>query len=140
MGGMISFGEELSSLFSPGTHGSTFAGNPLGAAAALATIGVIEDEGLVQCAEARGEQLRTDLRATDNPLFEQVRGRGLLNAIVLKRPCAHAAVDWALEHGLIVNACAPNVLRLAPPLVVSEQEVNEAVVILSQLPDDLPDD
>lgn len=140
MGGMISFGEELSSLFSPGTHGSTFAGNPLGAAAALATIGVIEDEGLVQCAEARGEQLRTDLRATDNPLFEQVRGRGLLNAIVLKRPCAHAAVDWALEHGLIVNACAPNVLRLAPPLVVSEQEVNEAVAILSQLPDDLPDD
>ena len=140
MGGMISFGEELSSLFSPGTHGSTFAGNPLGAAAALATIGVIEDEGLVQCAEARGEQLRTDLRAADNPLFEQVRGRGLLNAIVLKRPCAHAAVDWALEHGLIVNACAPNVLRLAPPLVVSEQEVNEAVVILSQLPDDLPDD
>lgn len=140
MGGMISFGEELSSLFSPGTHGSTFAGNPLGAAAALATIGVIEDEGLVQCAEARGEQLRTDLRATDNPLFEQVRGRGLLNAIVLKHPCAHAAVDWALEHGLIVNACAPNVLRLAPPLVVSEQEVNEAVVILSQLPDDLPDD
>lgn len=140
MGGIISFGEELSSLFSPGTHGSTFAGNPLGAAAALATIGVIEDEGLVQCAEARGEQLRTDLRATDNPLFEQVRGRGLLNAIVLKRPCAHAAVDWALEHGLIVNACAPNVLRLAPPLVVSEQEVNEAVAILSQLPDDLPDD
>ncbi|RSX48872.1 acetylornithine aminotransferase [Bifidobacterium castoris] len=140
MGGMISFGEELSSLFSPGTHGSTFAGNPLGAAAALATIGVIEDEGLVQRAEVRGEQLRADLRATDNPLFGQVRGRGLLNAIVLKRPCAHAAVDWALEHGLIINACAPDVIRLAPPLVVSEQEVNEAVAILSQLPDGLPDD
>ena len=140
MGGMISFGEELSSLFSPGTHGSTFAGNPLGAAAALATIGVIADEGLVQCAEVRGEQLSTDLRATDTPLFKLVRGRGLLNAIVLKRPCAHAAVDWALEHGLIVNACAPDVIRLAPPLVVSEQDVNDAVAILAQLPEDLPND
>lgn len=140
MGGMISFGEGLSSLFSPGTHGSTFAGNPLAAAAALATIGVIEDEGLVQRAEVRGEQLRTDLRATDNPLFAQVRGRGLLNAIVLKRPCAHAAVDWALEHGLIINACAPDVIRLAPPLIVSEQDVNEAVAILAMLPEDLPED
>lgn len=90
------------------THGSTFAGNLLGAAAGLATIGVIEREDLLVNAEARGEQLRRQIRACGNPLFESVRGRGLLNAIVLTHPCAHAAMDWALEHGLIINAVAPN--------------------------------
>ena len=137
MGGMISFGEELSALFSPGTHGSTFAGNPLGAAAALATIGVIEREGLVAQANERGEQLRTGIMATDNPLFASVRGRGLLNAIVLTRPCAHAAVGWALDHGLIINAPSPTVLRLAPPLIASEQDINEAIGILALMPNDL---
>ena len=137
MGGMISFGEELSALFSPGTHGSTFAGNPLGAAAALATIGVIEREGLVAQTNERGEQLRTGIMATDNPLFASVRGRGLLNAIVLTRPCAHAAVGWALDHGLIINAPSPTVLRLAPPLIASEQDINEAIGILALMPNDL---
>lgn len=139
MGGMIAFGEELSALFSPGTHGSTFAGNPLGAAAGLATIGIIEDEGLLKNAQERGEQLRKGIRECGNPLFEQVRGRGLLNAIVLTHPCAHAAMEWALAHGLIVNAVAPNALRLAPPLVVTEQDVDQAVHILAQIPSNLQD-
>lgn len=140
MGGMISFGEELSSLFSPGRHGSTFAGNPLGAAAALATIQVISDEGLVQAAQTRGVRLREGIMALDNPLFVSVRGRGLLNAIALEHPCAHAAMNWALEHGLIINACNESTLRLAPPLVVSEQEIDEALTILNQMPSDLPND
>lgn len=140
MGGMIAFGEELSALFSPGTHGSTFAGNPLGAAAGLATIGVIEDEELLKNAQERGEQLRNGIRECGNPLFEQVRGRGLLNAIVLTHPCAHAAMEWALAHGLIVNAVAPNALRLAPPLVVTEQDIDQAVHILAQIPSNLSDD
>lgn len=140
MGGMIAFGDELSALFSPGTHGSTFAGNPLAAAAALATLDVIEQDGLLDNTEARGEQLREGIMATGNPLFEYVRGRGLLNAIQLTHPCAHAAMTWALEHGLIVNAVSADALRLAPPLIVSEQDVDEAVSILAGLPDDLPDD
>lgn len=140
MGGMIAFGEELSALFSPGTHGSTFAGNPLGAAAGLATIGVIEDEGLLKNTQERGEQLRNGIRECGNPLFEQVRGRGLLNAIVLTHPCAHATMEWALAHGLIVNAVAPNALRLAPPLVVTEQDIDQAVRILAQIPSNLSDD
>ncbi len=79
--------------------------------------------------------------ASDNPLFEYVRGRGLLNAIAADAmPCAHAAVYWALEHGLIVNAAAPDALRLAPPLIVSEQDVDEAVAILAGIPNDLPND
>lgn len=140
MGGMIAFGSKLSSLFTPGSHGSTFAGNPLGAAAALATIGVIEDEGLVANAEARGEQLRDGIMATGNPLFVSVRGRGLLDAIQLAHPCAHAAMNWALEHGLIVNAVAPDALRLAPPLIVTAQDIDQAVSILAQIPEDLPND
>ena len=87
MGGMIAFGEKLAALFTPGSHGSTFAGNPLGAAAGLATLDVIEDENLVANAEARGEQLRDGIMATGNPLFVSVRGRGLLDAVELKHPC-----------------------------------------------------
>ena len=140
MGGMISFGGKLSALFTPGSHGSTFAGNPLGAAAALATLDTIENEHLVENAEERGEQLRQGIMASGNPLFTSVRGRGLLNAILLSHRCSHAAMNWALEHGLIVNAVAPDALRLAPPLIVSEQEIDEAVSILAKIPADLPND
>ena len=140
MGGMIAFGEKLAALFTPGSHGSTFAGNPLGAAAGLATLGVIEDENLVANAEARGEQLRDGIMATGNPLFVSVRGRGLLDAVELKHPCSHAVMNYCLEHGLIVNAVAPNALRFAPPLIVTAQDVDQALAILKDVPTDLPDD
>ena len=140
MGGMIAFGNKLSALFTPGSHGSTFAGNPLGAAAGVCTLGVIEREHLVDNAEERGRQLREGVMATGNPLFVSVRGRGLLDAIVLAHPCAHAVVNWALEHGLIVNAVAPDAIRLAPPLIVSEHDIDEAVDILQGVPADLNDD
>ena len=140
MGGMIAFGEKLSALFTPGSHGSTFAGNPLGAAAALATLDVIEEEGLVANAEARGNQLRDGLMACGNPLYVSTRGRGLLDAVELAHPCAHAVMNWCLERGLIVNAVRADTLRFAPPLIVSEQDVDEALAILKDVPDDLPDD
>ena len=140
MGGMISFGAKLSALFTPGSHGSTFAGNPLGAAAAMATLETIEEDGLVANAEARGQQLRDGIMACGNPLFVSVRGRGLLDAVELAHPCAHAAMNWALEHGLIVNAVAPDALRLVPPLVVTEQDIDQAISILAKIPTDLPND
>ncbi len=140
MGGMISFGAELSALFTPGSHGSTFAGNPLGAAAALATLEVIEEENLLQNAEARGKQLRDGIEACGNELFVSVRGRGLLDAIELAHPCSHAVMNWALERGLIVNAVAPDAIRLAPPLIVTEQDIDQAIAILAEVPSDLPND
>lgn len=140
MGGMISFGSELSALFTPGSHGSTFAGNPLGAAAALATLEVIEEENLVQNAETRGKQLRDGIEACGNELFVSVRGRGLLDAIELAHPCSHAVMNWALEHGLIVNAVAPDAIRLAPPLIVTEQDIDKAIAILAEVPSDLQND
>ncbi|WEV41403.1 acetylornithine transaminase [Bifidobacterium sp. ESL0682] len=140
MGGMIAFGKPLASLFSPGLHGSTFAGGPLAAAAGLATLQVIEEDELVSNAEVRGQQLRNGIMTCGNPLFVSVRGRGLLNAIQLAHPCSHAAMNWALDHGLIVNAVASDALRLAPPLIVTAADVDEAVSILAQIPSDLPDD
>lgn len=140
MGGLIAFGEQLSDLFTPGSHGSTFAGNPLGAAAALATLTTIEDEGLLGNARRRSAQLRTGIMGTGNGLFQYVRGQGLLLAVQLSHPCAHAAMAWALDNGLIVNAVAPDALRLAPPLIVSAQDVDEAVSILGRIPEDLADD
>lgn len=140
MGGMIAFGQELSDLFTPGSHGSTFAGNPLAAAAAVTTLDVIEHDGLVENAESRGRQLRDMMVHCGNPLVVGVRGRGLLDAVQLSHPCAHAAMEWALDRGLIVNAVAPDALRLAPPLIVSGDDVEEAVAILSGIPVDLEDD
>ncbi|MFR0555781.1 acetylornithine transaminase [Pseudoscardovia radai] len=140
MGGLITFGKRNSSLFTPGSHGSTFAGNPLGCACGIATLDTIESEGLIANAEERGAQLRDALEHCGNPLFASVRGRGLLDAIVLKHPCAHAAANWALEHGLIVNPVAPGALRMAPPLIITAQDVDQAVEVLAAIPDDLPDD
>lgn len=140
MGGLITFGSEVSSLFTPGSHGSTFAGNPLAASAGLATMSIIESEDLIANARERGEQLRSLIENSDNELFVSVRGSGLLNAIELSHPCAHAVVDWALDHGLIVNAVSLRALRLAPPLTVSDGEVQECVTILSRVPSDLADD
>ena len=119
MGGMISFGAKLS---------------------AMATLETIEEDGLVSNAEARGQQLRDGIMACGNPLFVSVRGRGLLDAVELAHPCAHAAMNWALEHGLIVNAVAPDALRLVPPLVVTEQDIDQAISILAKIPADLPND
>ena len=140
MGGMIAFGGKLAALFAPGSHGSTFAGNPLGAAAGLATLNVIEHEHLLANAEARGTQLREGLMACGNPLYVSTRGRGLLDAVELKHPCAHAVMNWCLERGLIVNAVRADALRFAPPLIVSAEDVDEALAILKSVPADLPDD
>jgi acetylornithine aminotransferase len=138
MGGLIVFGGKNAALFTPGSHGSTFAGNPLGAAAGLATLGVMEDDDLIANAEKRGVQLRAGLQNCGNELFDTVRGRGLLNAVTLKRACAHHIVDWALTQGLIVNAVRPDAIRLAPPLIVSAAQIDDAVAILAKTPADLP--
>ena len=97
-------------------------------------------EKLAANAEARGEQLRDGIMATGNPLFVSVRGRGLLDAVELKHPCSHAVMNYCLEHGLIVNAVAPNALRFAPPLIITAQDVDQALAILKDVPTDLPDD
>ena len=134
MGGMITFGPEPSGLLTPGMHGSTFGGNPLGSALALTTLKTIQREGLLEQARQMGERLRAGLADCGNPLYGQVRGRGLLDAVQLRAPCAGDLASWALDHGLIVNAVAPDALRLAPPLIIQADQIDLAVDILSKAP------
>src|SRR5699024_5262567 len=119
VGALITLGEVASAVFGPGNHGTTFGGNPMAAAAGLATIHVIERDGLLQAVRDRGERLRAGIEAlpqggTDAgqaPLVAGVRGRGLLLGIELSEPIAPAVVTEALAAGFIVNAAAPTVVR-----------------------------
>jgi acetylornithine aminotransferase len=120
-------------LLGPGSHGSTFGGNPVAAIAGLAVISVIERDDLLAHATAMGEHLATSVSALEQPLVADVRGRGLLRAIVLQRPIAAAVSDAALDAGFIINAPRPDVLRLAPPLVVSAAQLDTFVAALPDL-------
>ncbi len=124
IGALVTFGA-ASSLFTPGSHGSTFGGNPLGTAVANAVLAEIEDAGLVENAARRGTQLREAIERIDSPLIAGVRGRGLLIGIVLPSPIANAVVAAAQERGLIVNAANPETIRIAPALTIGDAEIAE---------------
>lgn len=110
-------------VFKPGSHGSTFGGNPLACAAALATLETIRDEGLLENALRIGDTIRAGLRARLDALagVREVRGQGLLIGIELDRPCADL-VRQALEQGLLINVTADSVVRLLPSLVMTQAE------------------
>ena len=105
-------------VFQPGTHGSTFGGNPLAAAAALAVIDVIEREGLVARAADLGQRMLQGFRARldGHPAISAIRGQGLMFGIALDRPCGEL-VTAALAAGLLINVTAERVVRLLPPLI-----------------------
>lgn len=124
IGALVTFGA-ASSLFTPGSHGSTFGGNPLGTAVANAVLAEIEDAGLVENAARRGAQLREVIELIESPLITGVRGRGLLIGIVLSSPIANAVVAAAQERGLIVNAANPETIRIAPALTIGDAEIAE---------------
>src|SRR5580693_3434881 len=105
-----------------GDHGSTFGGNPVACAAALAVLDTIEAGGLLQHAAAVGRQLADGLAGTSHPLQAGVRGRGLWLAAVLTRPLAAQAEAAAREAGFLVNAVQPDAVRLAPPLILGEDQ------------------
>ncbi|MBB3038682.1 acetylornithine transaminase [Hoyosella altamirensis] len=111
------------SLMSPGSHGSTFGGNPVCAAAALAVLRAIEEEDLLSHADGLGKLLCAEIEGLGDPLIDHVRGAGLLLGVVLTEPVAHAAETAARNAGFLLNAAQPTVLRLAPPLVITEEQV-----------------
>jgi acetylornithine/N-succinyldiaminopimelate aminotransferase len=119
-------------VLGPGDHATTFGGNPVVCAAANAVLRTIEEEGLLATAGARGRRLAEALRGLvgDAPHAAGVRGRGLLLGLELDAPVAADVVAACRERSLLVNAVAPDVLRLAPPLTVSRQEVDQAVGVL----------
>jgi acetylornithine/N-succinyldiaminopimelate aminotransferase len=122
-------------LLGPGTHGSTFGGNPVAAIAGLAVMAVIERDGLLDNATAMGEHLVGAILRLGHPLITGVRGRGLLRGITLAAPMAAAVADAALNAGFVINAPSPEVLRLAPPLVITADLLDTFVAALPGLID-----
>lgn len=121
-------------VFTPGTHGSTFGGNPLASAVAIAALDVLEDEKLAERAAALGETLRAALRQIDCPRIVEVRGKGLLNAVVFED--GFEAWDTCLalrDAGLLAKQTHGNIIRFAPPLVISEDELAQAIAIIKQV-------
>ncbi|RPF21987.1 acetylornithine transaminase [Myceligenerans xiligouense] len=134
VGAVIAFGEESARLLGRGQHGSTFGGNPVASAAGLATLGVIERDALLTQVRETGELLRREIEGSGSPLVSGVRGRGLLLAVQFAAPVAARVVARALEAGFIVNAVAPDAVRLAPPLILTADQAREAAAFFAALP------
>jgi len=134
IGAVIAYGERTASLLGRGQHGSTFGGNPVAAAAGLATIGVIERDGLLAHATEIGGLLRAGIAATGHPLVSGVRGDGLLLAVELNEPVAAVLAARALDAGFIVNAVRPTTLRLVPPLILTREQAADFVAFLAAVP------
>ena len=132
--GAVLAGERVAGVMTPGTHGTTFGGNPLVSAAALATLNALEEEKLLANATRVGDYLKGALqRALDGTAgVVEVRGRGLMLGIELDRPCG-VLVKQALEAGLLINVTRENVIRLLPPLIFQEADAEHLVSILTPL-------
>ena len=126
VGAVLAAGD-AAGLLRPGDHGSTFGGNPVSAAAALAVLRTVEEEGLLAHVRDVGARLADGLAALDDPLVASTRGSGLWQALVLSAPRAPQVEAAARDAGLLVNAVRPDVVRLAPPLVLSAAEVEETL-------------
>jgi len=124
IGALITFGA-ASDLFQRGQHGSTFGGNPLATAAGNAVLGEIERAGLVQAAIVKGSRIRMGIAGAKSPLVDGTRGAGLLIGVALTKPVAHDVVAAAFARGLIVNAANESSIRIAPPLIVGDAEIDE---------------
>jgi len=127
--GALLTSEEVATAFSPGTHGSTFGGNFLSSTAALATLGVLFDENLMENATRVGDYFSGCLKdwAQSAGILKEVRGRGLMIGVELSQPIARDLMKKSLERGLIFNAIGETVLRFLPPLNISTDDVDEAM-------------
>lgn len=135
VGAVLALTERAAGLLGPGQHGTTFGGNPVATAAALATLGVIERDELLANVRRVSARLVEALAAL--PLVREVRAAGLLVAIELTGPTSAEVAERALAAGFIVNPVTPTALRLAPPLVVTWEQVATFVDFLASLPADL---
>ncbi|MEU5822501.1 acetylornithine transaminase [Streptomyces sp. NPDC047803] len=133
IGAAVAFGA-AADLLAPGRHGTTFGGNPVACAAGLAVLDTLAADGALDRVKRLGERVREGVEALNHPLVSHVRGSGLLLGIVLTEPLAPQAQQAAQGAGLLVNAPAPDVVRLMPPLTIGDAEVD---AFLRALPDAL---
>jgi acetylornithine/N-succinyldiaminopimelate aminotransferase len=118
---------QYGSVFGKGDHGSTFGGNPVSCAAALAVVDTIERDGLLDHATKIGEGIAAGIAAMEHPLVAAVRGVGLWRAAVLTEPRARLVEELAREAGFLVNAVQPDVVRVSPPLIITRDEAQSFV-------------
>ncbi|MFZ5802202.1 MAG: aspartate aminotransferase family protein [Candidatus Omnitrophota bacterium] len=133
IGALVVRNEVAGEVFSPGTHGSTYGGNPLVAAAGLAVFRAIQKEQLLKKAVSMGEYLAQKLEALKKkyPVIQEVRGLGLMRAIKLSVPGA-SVVEAALKRGLIINCTQENVLRILPAMTIEKKRLDQGIGILDQ--------
>ncbi|ETI28969.1 ornithine aminotransferase [Cladophialophora carrionii CBS 160.54] len=127
----------------PGTHGSTYGGNPLGCAVAIRALELVRDEKMTERAERLGQIFRDGLQDLKSPLITTIRGKGLLNAIVIdeEKTNGHSAWDLCMlmkEKGLLAKPTHQNIIRLAPPLVITQDEIEHALRIIGEAVEELP--
>jgi len=122
--------DDIMMCIKPGQHGSTFGGNPVAAKVAVAALEVVKDEKLAERAEYLGKIFRDEMRKIDSQMIELVRGKGLLNAVVIKPMQGKEAWDVCLEmakNGVLAKPTHGHIIRFAPPLVISEDELRDAI-------------
>lgn len=127
--------DEVMMVIKPGQHGSTFGGNPMAAKVAIAALEVVKTEKLAENAQRLGEILRKELTALNSPLVKQVRGKGLLNAIVLNTTDMELGWNICLrlrDNGLLAKPTHGDKIRFAPPLVITEPQLRECIEIISE--------
>ncbi|MFC4064998.1 acetylornithine transaminase [Actinoplanes subglobosus] len=129
LGACLAFGR-TADLLTPGSHGTTFGGNPVSCAAGLAVIRTIANEGLLDHVKRVGEQIRRGIEGLNHPLVEQVRGAGLLLGIVFNEPVAVDVAGRLRDAGFLVNPAKPDVIRLAPPLIISSDQADALIAAL----------
>ena len=134
--GAIEGKEKLAQAFGPGTHGTTFGGNPLAATAGLATLETIDEDGYIQKVNEMGEYLRTQLEGlkASHPTIVEVRGKGLLVGMEMDGPVGDA-VATLREEGILLLMAGPNVIRILPPFTITKEEIDEAVQALARVLD-----
>ncbi|OCK82843.1 ornithine aminotransferase [Lepidopterella palustris CBS 459.81] len=135
--------KEVMLTIESGTHGSTYGGNPLGCAVAIRALEIIKEENMIERAEELGKLFRDGLTKIDNPMIKIIRGKGLLNAIVIdeSKTNGHSAWDLCMlfkEKGLLAKPTHQNIIRLAPPLVITEEEIKSALNIIRDAMVELP--
>ena len=127
--------DDVMMCIKPGEHGSTFGGNPLACKVAQAALEVVVDENLADNAYRLGQLFRKEMRAIDSDMITAVRGKGLLNAIVIKPKNGKEAWDVCLklrDNGLLAKPTHGDIIRFAPPLVITESELMECVAIIKK--------
>jgi len=127
--------DEVMLTIKPGEHGSTYGGNPIAAKVAIAALEVLQEEKLVENSEKIGAYFRKEMKAIDSPLIQEVRGKGLLNAIQIKPTNGKTAWDVCLamkEHGLIAKPTHEHTIRFTPPLTITEEQMAEAITLIKK--------